>query len=43
MWKNMSSYCFKPEVPKWWVATQKWVAEPEILTLSSMRALKFRH
>jgi hypothetical protein len=32
----------KAEVPKWWVATQKWVAEPEFLTLSSTRAPKFR-
>jgi hypothetical protein len=28
--------------PKWWAAAQKWVAEPEFLTLSSMRAPKFR-
>jgi hypothetical protein len=30
-------------VLKWWVATQKWVAGPEFLTLDSMRAPKFRH
>ncbi len=30
-------------VLKWWAATQKWVVEPEFLTLSSMRVPKFRH
>jgi hypothetical protein len=30
-------------VLKWWVATQKWVAGPQFLTLDSMRAPKFRH
>jgi hypothetical protein len=34
---------YRTEVPKWWVATQKWVAGPEFLTLDSMRAPKFRH
>ncbi len=32
----------KTEVPEWWIATQKWVAGPDFLTLDSMRAPKFR-
>jgi hypothetical protein len=32
-----------PGVLEWWVATQKWVAGSEFLTLDSMRAPKFRH
>ncbi len=32
-----------PQVLKWWVATLKWVAGPEFLTLDSMRTPKFRH
>jgi hypothetical protein len=36
-------YWYRTEVPKWWVAAQKWVAEPQFLTLSCMREPKFRH
>jgi len=34
---------FIPKVLKWWVATLKWVAGPEFLTLDSIRAPRFRH
>jgi hypothetical protein len=34
---------YRSEILKWWVATQKWVAGQEFLTLDSMRTPIFRH
>jgi hypothetical protein len=37
---HIQEYC-TAEVLKWWVATQKWVAESQFLTLSSIEPQNF--